>query len=104
MRPIRPHTGAGMPPRGYADVRQRRQQETGFTFGRVMDATTERGRSPDCRRRTATRRPAPPVTTIGGIMRGRERKGKVILFGGGSLRPSQARAEHIRRLFLVQLR
>lgn len=30
-------------------------------------------------------------------MRGRERKGKVILFGGGSLRPSQRRAERAAR-------
>lgn len=30
-------------------------------------------------------------------MRGRERKGKVILFGGGSLRPAQRRAERAAR-------
>lgn len=30
-------------------------------------------------------------------MRGRERKGKVIMFGGGSLRPSQRRAEKAAR-------
>lgn len=30
-------------------------------------------------------------------MRGRERKGKVIMFGGGSLRPSQRRAEKVAR-------